>query len=141
MSEQTELPESGEMARGVSDEDDISLLDLAIVVAKHKKLVLGLPFATGVVALVVALLLPNYYTAMTKILPPQQTQATSSVLAQLGSLAGLVGAAGAGLKNPNDLYVGMLKSRTVADNLIARFDLNKLYDEEYQSLTRKRLEK
>src|SRR6267378_2339329 len=142
MSEQTELPESGEMARGVSDEDDISLLDLAIVVAKHKKLVLGLPFATGVVALVVALLLPNYYTAMTKILPPQQTQATSSVLAQLGSLAGLVGAAGApSLKNPNDLYVGMLKSRTVADNLIQRFDLNKLYDQEYQSLTRKRLEK
>jgi uncharacterized protein involved in exopolysaccharide biosynthesis len=63
------------------------------------------------------------------------------VLAQLGNLAALAGSAGAGLKNPNDLYVGMLKSRTVADNLIQRFDLNKLYDEEYQSLTRKRLEK
>jgi uncharacterized protein involved in exopolysaccharide biosynthesis len=35
----------------------------------------------------------------------------------------------------------MLKSRTVADNLIQRFDLNKLYDEQYQSLTRKWLEK
>jgi uncharacterized protein involved in exopolysaccharide biosynthesis len=34
----------------------------------------------------------------------------------------------------------MLKSSTVADNLIQRFDLNKLYDEQYQSLTRKRLE-
>jgi len=46
-----------------------------------------------------------------------------------------------GIKNPNDLYVGMLKSRTVADNLIARFDLNKLYDEKFQSDARKVLEK
>jgi len=90
----------------------------------------------------VALLLPNYYTGVTKILPPQQTQSTSAVLAQLGSLAGLGGAgAAAGIKNPNDLYVGMLKSRTVADNLIGRFDLNKLYGQTYQSLTRRLLER
>ena len=44
-----------------------------------------------------------------------------------------------GLKNPNDLYVGMLKSRTVADNLIQRFDLNKLYEQKFQSETRRRL--
>jgi uncharacterized protein involved in exopolysaccharide biosynthesis len=129
-------------SKPASDEDETSLLDLLIVLAKHKFLVLGLPAAAAAISLVVSLLLPNYYTATTKILPPQQTQATSSVLAQLGSLAGLAGVAGApSLKNPNDLYVGMLKSRTVADNLIQRFDLNKLYDEQYQSLTRKRLEK
>ena len=123
-------------------DDEVNLLDLAIVMAKHKKLVLGLPAAAAVVSIVVSLLLPNIYTGTTKILPPQQTQSTSAVLAQLGTLAGLAGGAvGAGLKNPNDLYVGMLKSRTVADNIIQRFDLNKLYDEKYQSETRKRLEK
>ncbi|TMH98249.1 MAG: lipopolysaccharide biosynthesis protein, partial [Betaproteobacteria bacterium] len=124
------------------DEDEVSLLDLLIVLAKHKTLVLGLPAAAAVISTVVSLLLPNYYTGITKILPPQQTQSTSAVLAQLGNLAGLAGGpAAAGLKNPNDLYVGMLKSRSVADNLIQRFDLNKLYDQNYQSLTRKRLEK
>ena len=124
------------------DEDEVSLLDLLIVLAKHKTLVLGLPAAAAVISAVVSLLLPNYYTGITKILPPQQTQSTSAVLAQLGNLAGLAGGpAAAGLKNPNDLYVGMLKSRTVADNLIQRFDLNRLYDQNYQSLTRKRLEK
>ena len=124
------------------DEDEVSLLDLLIVLAKHKTLVLGLPAAAALISAVVSLLLPNYYTGITKILPPQQTQSTSAVLAQLGNLAGLAGGpAAAGLKNPNDLYVGMLKSRTVADNLIQRFDLNKLYDQSYQSLTRKRLEK
>lgn len=121
-------------------DDDISLLDLAIVLAKHKRIVVGLPAAAAVVSLVVTLLLPNIYTGTTKILPPQQTQSTSAVLAQLGTLAGLAGGAvSAGLKNPNDLYVGMLKSRTVADNLIRRFDLNKVYDKKYPSQTRKKL--
>jgi len=133
-------PQQSEEA--MRDEDEISLLDLLIVLAKHKRLVLGLPAAAAVISAVVSLLLPNYYTGTTKILPPQQTQSTSAVLSQLGGLAGLAGsAAAAGLKNPNDLYVGMLKSRTVADNLIQRFDLNKLYEQKYQSLTRKRLEK
>src|SRR5258708_12555582 len=76
-------------SKAASDEDEINLLDLLIVLAKHKFLVLGLPAAAAVISLVVALLLPNYYTPTTKILPPQHTQATSSVLAQLGSLAGL----------------------------------------------------
>jgi uncharacterized protein involved in exopolysaccharide biosynthesis len=135
-------PDAAEQATDDRVDDEISLLDLAIVLAKHKKLVLGLPAAAAVIAAVVSLLLPNYYTGTTKILPPQQTQSTSAVLAQLGSLAGLAGGAvSAGLKNPNDLYVGMLKSRTVADNLIRRFDLNKYYGKKYESDTRKRLTK
>ncbi len=122
-------------------DQEVSLLDLLIVLAKHKRLVLGLPAAAAVVSIIVSLMLPNIYTGTTKVLPPQQTQSTSAVLAQLGSLAGLAGGAIPGLKNPNDLYVGMLKSRTVADNIIRRFDLNQLYDKKYQSETRKRLEK
>jgi len=134
------VSEAQQSEEAVRDDDEASFLDLLIILAKHKVLVLGLPAAVAVISAGVSLLLPNYYTGTTKILPPQQTQSTSAVLAQLGSLAGLAGAAAAsGLKNPNDLYVGMLKSRTVADNLIQRFDLNKLYDEKYQSLTRKRL--
>jgi uncharacterized protein involved in exopolysaccharide biosynthesis len=42
-------------------------------------------------------------------------------------------------RNPNDLYVGMLKSRTVADNLISRFELQKLFDEDTMVGTRKEL--
>lgn len=123
------------------DGGDISMLGLAIIIAKHKKFIIGLPLVVTVITVIVTLLLPNIYTGITKVLPPQQTQSTSTVLAQLGSLAGLAGGAvGAGLKNPNDLYIGMLKSRTVADNLIQRFDLNKLYNQQYQSGTRKRLQ-
>jgi uncharacterized protein involved in exopolysaccharide biosynthesis len=44
------------------------------------------------------------------------------------------------LKSPNDLYVAMLKSRTVADRLIAKFDLKKVYDTDSQEKARKTLE-
>lgn len=122
------------------DDGEISLLDLLIVLARHKKIVLGLPFVVAVLAAGISLLLPNIYTGTTRILPPQGQSSSSALLAQLGGLASLAGGI-AGVKNPNDLYVGMLKSRTVADDLIQRFDLNKLYDEKYQSNTRKDLEK
>jgi len=122
------------------DDEEISLLDLLIVLAKHKWLILGLPFVAAILAVIYSLLLPNIYTGTTKILPPQQSQSTAAaMLGQLGGLAGIAGQS-LGIKNPNDLYIGMLKSRTVADNLIKRFDLNKLYDEKYQSNTRKQLE-
>ena len=120
-------------------EDEISLLDLLIVLAKHKKLVLGLPFAVAVLAAGVSLLMPNVYTATARILPPQQSQSTAAaMLGQLGALAGAAGSS-LGIKNPNDLYVGMLKSRSVADSLIARYKLKDRYDAETQDDARKRL--
>jgi len=125
-------------------EDEISLLDLLIVLAKHKKLILGVPFGAAVVAAGISLLMPNIYTGTTKILPPQQNQsAAAAMLSQLGGqLGGLGGLAGGalGIKNPNDLYIGMLKSRTVADNLISRFELRKLYETKTSDDTRKALE-
>src|SRR6266849_5789414 len=125
-----------------TDEDGVSLLDMLIVLAKHKKIVLGFPLGAAVVAVIVSLVLPKWYEATSRILPPQQQQSTTAaMLSQLGGLANLAGAAGLGLKNPSDLYVGLLKSRTVADALIQHFDLLKLYDEDYPSEARKELDR
>ena len=113
-----------------ADDDEINLFDLLIVLAKHKLLVLGFPAVAAVLAVIISLLQPNIYTATTKILPPQQGQAggAAAMLAQLGGLAGAAGGL-AGIKNPSDLYIGMMKSRTVADNIIQRFDLLKIPEE------------
>jgi len=144
MSEDATNHESRIMNHQVED-DEISLLDLLIVLAKHKKLILGLPLGAAIIAGIVTLLMPNIYTGITKILPPQQNQsAAAAMLSQLGGqLGGLSGLAGGalGIKNPNDLYVGMLKSRTVADTLIDRFELKKVYDEDSYFYARKELEK
>jgi len=125
-------------------EEGVSLLDFLIVLAKRKRVVLGVPAAAAVVATAISFLLPNVYTGTTKILPPQQSaSAATALLNQLGgAFGGLSGlAAGSlGIKNPSDLYVAMLKSRTVADSLISRFDLRKVYDQDRASDVRKQLE-
>ncbi|MCX7144179.1 MAG: Wzz/FepE/Etk N-terminal domain-containing protein [Proteobacteria bacterium] len=121
------------------DNDEINLLDLVIVLAKRKKLIFGLPLAVAVVVAGISLTLPNVYTGSTKILPPQQGQSGgSAMMAQLSGLAGLAGGL-AGIKSPNDLYVGMLRSRTVADNIIQRFGLTQVYEAKYPSQARQGL--
>ena len=99
----------------------VGLFDVAIALAKHKKLVLGLPVAAGLLAFALSFLIPNTYTATAKILPPQQNQtSTQALLGQLGLVAG--GAASAlALKNPNDVFVAMLKSRTMAEAVIGAY--------------------
>src|SRR5688500_1713352 len=88
----------------------ISLLDLAIVLAVHKRAVIGLPVTAALVAAVVSFLMTPIYTGTTRILPPQQSQSIApALLTQIDNLGGL--AAGIpGLRNPNELYVGMIKS-------------------------------
>lgn len=105
----------------VVDDDEISVLDILIVLAKHKLLILGVPFAAGVLSILYSLSLPNIYTSTARVLPPQRSM--SPLVGNLGGFA----AQSLGVKSQSELYVGMLQSRTVADNLIRRFDLQKLY--------------
>jgi uncharacterized protein involved in exopolysaccharide biosynthesis len=74
-------------------------------------------------------------------MPPQQQQSASSILAQqLGALGALGGAATAGLRNPNDQYVALLKSRAIEDRLIERFKLVERYEVDLKHDARLRLE-
>jgi uncharacterized protein involved in exopolysaccharide biosynthesis len=125
--------------RAVQDDDEINLMDLVLVLAKHNRFIIKLTASVAVLAVIYALLQPNIYTAKTVILPPQQGASTASMLlGQLGGLAGLAGGA-AGIKSPNDLHIGMLKSRTVADKMIARFKLQQKYEAKTLEATRKAL--
>ncbi|MFC5461611.1 GumC family protein [Massilia niabensis] len=118
----------------------VGFSDLLAVFVKNKKLIFGAPLAVAVLVFGICLLLPPTYRASTLLLPPQQAQsATAALLSQLGGAAGLVAGA-AGMKNPADVYIGMLKSRTVADRMISRFDLLKVYDTTSMEKARKKLE-
>ena len=135
-----DIPKNLPPAQAAPDPDDVGILELLIILAKHKKLLIGLLIAGAVIAAAIALVVPPAYRSTVNLLPPQQAQSSAAaMLAQLGGMAGT--AAGiAGVKNPSDLYVGMLKSRTVADSLIKRFDLRKVYEQDSHEKTRKILE-
>ncbi len=136
MAELTTFPSSQ-----VDDAEPISLIDIIAILAKYKRLLIALPLLAGLIGLLVSFMLPNIYSAKTVLITPQQGQSTSAaMLGQLGALAGAAGGA-LGIKNPADMYLGLLKSRTIADRLLERFELQKVYGNKFLSDTRKELAK
>jgi tyrosine-protein kinase Etk/Wzc len=114
-----------------STEDGIDLTQVVFLLWRDKKTILRFTIATTVLtALIVFLVLQPTYTANAVFLPPQSLpgSAMSQLAGQLGSL-GAVGALGglSGLKSTGDIYIGILSSRTIADTLIKRFDLQSVY--------------
>lgn len=141
---EAEQPSSMASRNGLPAEDEISLLDLLVVLASRKRLIFRIAIATAAAATIISFLLPKRYTAISVILPPQQNSSLSASMAsQLGALGGMAALAGGslGLKNPNDMYVSLMKSRTVEDAMIQRFGLMQEYKERYLSDARKDFEK
>jgi tyrosine-protein kinase Etk/Wzc len=120
--------------------DEADVIELFLVLARQKKLILQITLAVALVATIVSFLLPKTYTATATILPPQQKQsAITSMLGQFGAIAGL-NVADMGLKNPADIFVAMLRSRTIEDNLINRFDLRAVFGVSRYQDARKKLD-
>ena len=122
--------------RGTAD-----LLELLLVLAREKKLILQVTLGAAILATIIVFLVPKMYTATATILPPQQNQSILTSLIGQVSGGATVDLRDLGLKNPSDVFVAMLKSRTVEDALINRFDLRKVYSKKTYQDARKVLEK
>jgi capsule polysaccharide export protein KpsE/RkpR len=123
---------------------EISLLDVLTQIARRKWLIAKVTAISMLLGVAACLVLPVRYTATTRIMPPTQTQSTASLMMNqlanmgAGSLAAVAGG-GLGLKNPNDIYVGLLNSRPIADAIIHRFGLEEVYRAKDMTAARKRL--
>jgi uncharacterized protein involved in exopolysaccharide biosynthesis len=128
-------------SRTTRTDDVIDLAEIFRAVVRRARLIAGITVATAVVALVVSLLLPKYYKAETRILPPQDKggNLAAQLLGQGG--AGLLGLAGgiSPIKTPGELFVELMKSRTVLDRIVDRFDLLNRYKKRYRQDARKSL--
>jgi len=107
-------------------EEGILLLDLLILLLKRKRFILLTTTAFGIIGLLVSFILRPVYRAETKILPPSQSPAGSfaQTLSGVFNMPGFL-AQGLGMKSQMELYIEMLKSRSVLDRIIDRFDLMK----------------
>lgn len=123
-----------------SVEEPRSVLDLLLAISSRKRFIMGAAILGILVASALALVIPPTYTAVAVIMPPQQPSSavTAALLGQLGGAAGLAGQS-LGIKNPIDVYVGILSSRSVANELISQFRLQELYKKRNLTDTRKRL--
>jgi len=100
------------------DEDAISLLDLLLVFARHKKKILLVPFLVGCAVAGYSLWVPEKFTATTTLIPSDRKQSSAmAMLNQLGPLAGVAGSAIGG-GSDSEVLLTMIKSRRIQDTLI-----------------------
>jgi uncharacterized protein involved in exopolysaccharide biosynthesis len=104
---------------------------------------------------VIAFVIPKRYESTTRLMPPDQSNSGMAMLsaalggrsggsgAGSGSGSGSIGAIAGdllGMKTSTDLFIGILQSRTVEDDLINKFDLRKAYHDRYFKDAREDLE-
>ena len=121
------------------DGDEINLLELVRVIARRKMLIIKICTAAIVLSVCYSLTLKNVYTGTAKFLPPQKETSLgglASMLAQASPLQGLGGLGGSG-----DIYLAIIKSRTVGDAVVKRLDLQKEYKAKNSEAARKAVER
>ncbi len=116
-------------------DDRAALLD---VIRRRSRFLILNVVAVTLLALVVSLLLPKWYGARAVLLPPTEDDLGTSAFSQLFP-RGVGGMHIPGAPTLGDLFVSVLKSRTVADRIIERFDLVKRYDVRDQEMAAKEL--
>jgi tyrosine-protein kinase Etk/Wzc len=119
-------------------EEEESSIDYAALLRTlycGRKTIIVVTLAACVIATAVALLAPRQFTSRASFIPPNNSSA--SVSAFMGQLSQLSGLGGGGMlggpKSPGDLYVGILKSRSVESEIVNRFDLKKVYNVKRES--------
>lgn len=139
MSELQMAESPGHAPPSIAQDNGIDLLDILLVLARDRlRIAIVTLVALCLGALISFVLLKPTFTATATILPPQRQQSSATaLLGQLSSLTGLGGLEGGLLKNPADIYVAMIMSRTSADALINRFHLQSVYKTKTMQDTRK----
>lgn len=105
----------------------VTPFDVLVAVASRWRLIVLAPVAVAAIALGGSYLIDPLYTARTSILAPaSQGSAAVNALAALGNLGSLAGGAVAA-RSPADQLVALLQSETIADRMLDRFGLMKVY--------------
>jgi uncharacterized protein involved in exopolysaccharide biosynthesis len=123
------------------EENSIDLAEFLQKLRRGKRTILGATFAVFVIATLVAFLLPPRYTSTTSFVPPANVGSGSSMASIVSGQLSAIGAGDllGGIKSPGDLYAGILKSHSIAEDLIKRFDLMHVYKVQKESQAEKTL--
>lgn len=121
----------------ISSASTESGLETTLLLWRERRFLLRVAIWGLALSTIIAFLIPNRYTATLTLMPPdQQSGMGAAMLAALAgragggsSMGGLPALAGdiLGIKNSGDLFIGVLHSRTVQDDLVRKFDLRKVY--------------
>lgn len=108
------------------DEQELSLLDIWMILWRRKGLIFLLTFLFGAVATFYAFTAPFIYRGESKVLPPGSR--SGGLMSQLGGIADFMGFSSA--SSGGQMLIGVLKSNSVVDAVIQKFNLAEYYEEE-----------
>ena len=104
-------------------EQELNLIDYWRIIWKYKYLIGGLFIIAVTASMLYSLSMPKTYKATATILPPMDTPASGSIdMLRSAGIKGLTTKA-----TPTDIFVGILKSRQMQDDIIDNFNLMELY--------------
>jgi len=130
-------------------------IDVAWLIWRERRFLVRFTVGGLIAFLILALILPKRYTATVQLMPPDFNSSSDLMMAlpALSSSGGEGGAAGGGtnglmgmaskllgFNSSSDLFTGVLKSRTVEDDVVNRFELMKFFGLRYPEEGRKKLE-
>ena len=115
-----------------------NLLDYLRVLYARRILIVVLVVTATAASLILTLNTPKTYRATTTLLPSLENKEPGGLI-DVGKISQLAGGIVSTPVTPTDLFVAMLKSRTMADALIDKFDLLKTYGTDSREIARGRL--
>ncbi len=111
----------------MNEQPSSNLWSFLEILTRRRGLIIGLVVLATAVSVVVALLLPQWYKASALLFPPP-AEPGGGGLAQLAQVRAFTGETRLpGMITQNDVYARMLKSHTMSDRIIERFDLKKRF--------------
>lgn len=108
-----------------------ALLDFLAVVTKHRKFISRFVLSVTVIATIVALLMPKWYKSSASVFPAEKADlfgAIEGVSSLVKSLSPGKALSALGGNAETDRYLAILKSGTVLNAVIQKFDLVRVYD-------------
>lgn len=108
-------------------------MDYATIVVKWRWFIIRNCFFVGVIAVIVSLLLPKWYQSTAVIMPPTEN---SSLGFNVSALLSKIPLGGLGIGLPgmqseqSQIFMAILKSRTLREKIIKKYDLMGFYESE-----------
>ncbi|MBP7309975.1 MAG: DUF1031 family protein [Candidatus Cloacimonetes bacterium] len=105
----------------------MGLLDLALILARHKKLIIIITMLIALAAIVYSLLAPKYWKSTASLMPVVESNALGSISTNLLDLVG-----GGMMSTPKSElavdFISVMKSRGFSEDVIRHFELIKYFE-------------
>jgi uncharacterized protein involved in exopolysaccharide biosynthesis len=113
----------------VNEQPPNNLILLLDVLARRSRFIVLFVGIATLLAIIISLVLPKWYKATATLLPPKQIAVPVGGLSKFAEVTSVTSGLDLPvLVTPSDVYARMLKSRTIADSIMKKYDLFERYD-------------